>query len=385
VLSVDEARAIVLRDVPPPREIDVDLAAAAGSVLAEEVRIDRDLPPFDRAMMDGYAVRSADVGPRRVVEDIPAGRPASRPVGPGEASKIMTGAPMPEGADAVMPVEKADRAGELVTLREAARPGLHVAPRGSDLPKGALVLGRGHLLRPAEIGALAAAGRPRVKVFARPRVAVVATGDELVPAGAEPGPGQIRNSNGPMIAAQVRGLGLDGDDLGQVGDDRDAIRAKIREGLKRDVVILSGGVSAGDWDLVIPALEAEGIALAMHRVAIKPGKPFCFGPGVFGLPGNPVSAFVIFEVFVRPHLGRRMGADLERPRVRARLEGPGPKPVDRTHYLPARVRMGDDASAELLPWKGSADLFAVTKANAFAVIPPGAAVRRGERVECLLL
>ena len=242
------------------------------------------------------------------------------------------------------------------------------------------------MLRAAEIGALAAAGRTRLKVCAKPRCAVVATGDELVPAHETPSDGRIRNSNGPMIAAQVRALGLDCDDLGLVRDDRDEIRARIREGLKRDVLFLSGGVSMGDFDLVVPALADEGVTLKMHAVAIKPGKPFCFAPGVFGLPGNPVSAFVVFEVFVRPYLGRLMGADLERPRLLARLKSAGPKPVDRTHHVPARVALGGgEPSVELLPWKGSADLFAVTKANAFAVIPPGKSVLKGERVECLLL
>jgi molybdopterin molybdotransferase len=386
VLSVDEARAIVLRDVPPPREIEVDLSAALGAVIAEDVVLDVDMPPFDKAMMDGYAVRSADAGPRRVVEEIPAGRPPAKSVGPGEASKIMTGAPMPAGADAVQQVEKTARRGDRVELLEPAARGQNVALRGSDLPKGATVLARGHRLRPAELGALAAAGRPRVKVCAKPRCAVVATGDELVPAGELPGPGRIRNSNGPMLAAQVRELGLDCDDLGQVGDERDAIRERIREGLKRDVLLLSGGVSAGDWDLVIPALEAEGVSVKMHQAAIKPGRPFCFAPGVFGLPGNPVSAFVIFEVFVRPYLGRRMGADLERPRVLARLETAPPKPIERVHFVPARVRgEGGERAVETLPWKGSADLFTVVRANAFAVFPARSAVQKGERVECLLL
>jgi molybdopterin molybdotransferase len=184
----------------------------------------------------------------------------------------------------------------------------------------------------------------------------------------------------------VRELGLDCDDLGVVGDDAAAIRAGIREGLRRDLLLLSGGVSAGDWDLVIPALEAEGVTVRTHQVLIKPGRPFCFAPRVFGLPGNPVSAFVIFEVFVRPYLGRMMGADVARPRVRARLETAVTKRIDRVHYLPARVRYeGEEYAAELVPWSGSADLFAVTRANAFVVVPIQTSYEKGAKVECMLV
>jgi molybdopterin molybdotransferase len=225
-----------------------------------------------------------------------------------------------------------------------------------------------------------------VRVWARPRVAVLATGDELVPAEQRPGPGRIRNSNTPMVAAQVRAMGLTCDDLGLVGDDREAIRAGIREGLTRDVLLLSGGVSAGDWDLVIPALEAEGVTIRMHKVAIKPGRPFCFAPRVFGLPGNPVSAFVIFEAFVRPYLGALMGASLDRPRVRARLETPIPKKIDRVHFLPATVRYeGGEPVVSTVPWNGSADLFALARADAFVVVPIQTSYEKGARVECMLL
>jgi molybdopterin molybdotransferase len=214
----------------------------------------------------------------------------------------------------------------------------------------------------------------------------VATGDELVPADLRPGPGQIRNSNSWSISAQVRELGLECDDLGIVRDDREAIRSAIREGLKRDLLLLSGGVSAGDWDFVIPALEAEGVTLRMHQVLIKPGRPFCFAPRVFGLPGNPVSSFVIFEVFVRPYLGRMMGAERARSRVRARLDGSVARAIERVHYLPARVRYeGEGYVAELVPWQGSADLRAVTKANGFVVVPIGTTVEKGALVECMLL
>ncbi len=380
MLTVEEARRIVLAERPAPRAVEVDLAASLGAVLAEDGLSDLDMPPFDKAMMDGYAARAGDPGPLRVVEEIPAGRLPSLRIEAGACAKIMTGAPLPAGADAVQQVEKTRRDGDRVSFLEPLRPGQNVAPRGQDLKAGDLVLRAGRRLGPAEIGALAAIGRSRVRVEARPRVAVLATGDELVPAERRPGPGQIRNSNSPMLAAQVRTMGLECDDLGLVGDDPAAIRAAIREGRKRELLLLSGGVSAGDWDLVVPALEAEGVKLSLHQVLIKPGRPFCFAPGVFGLPGNPVSAFVIVEVFVRAYLG------LERPRIVARLETPLSKRIDRVHFLPATVRYeGGEPVVSALPWHGSADLFAVARADAFVIVPIQTSYEKGARVECMLL
>jgi molybdopterin molybdotransferase len=386
MLTVEQASDVILRDVPTLKVVELPLASGAGYVLAEECRSDLDMPPFDKSMMDGYAVRSSDPGPLTVLEEVPAGRVPSREVAPGTCIKVMTGAPVPAGADAVQQVEKTVREGDRVTLLAAVRPGQNVAPRASDLRTGQTVLGPGHRLRPAELGALAAIGKTRVRVFAKPRCAVLATGDELVAPDATPGPGQIRNSNTTQIAAQVRDLGLECDDLGVVRDDEAAIRSAVRDGLRRDVLIVSGGVSAGDWDLVIPALEAEGVRVAMHKVLIKPGKPFCFAPRVFGLPGNPVSSFVIFEVFTRPYLGRLMGVDLSRPRIRARLESGTAKSLDRVQYLPAVVdTTAVPPVARLLPWKGAADLFTVTRANAFVVVPLETPAQPGASVECMLL
>ena len=380
MLTVDQALDIILKGVPAPKTVEVALPSALGHVLAEECASDLDMPPFDKAMMDGYAVRSSDAGPLEVIEEVPAGKVPAREVRPGTCTKIMTGAPVPAGADAVQQVEKTSRDGDRVTLQAPVKPGQNIARRATDMRTGEVVLRPGHRLRAAEIGALAAIGRTRVLVQAKPRCAVLATGDELVAPDAKPGPGQIRNSNTSSIAAQVRSLGLECDDLGVARDDADSIRAAIREGLTRDLLILSGGVSAGDWDLVIPALEAEGVRIAMHQVLIKPGRPFCFAPGVFGLPGNPVSSFVIFEVFVRPYLG------FPRPRIRARLESEVRQKIERVHYLPARVRTeGAGYVAETVPWQGSADLFALTKANGFVVVPVQTTYTRGETVECMML
>jgi molybdopterin molybdotransferase len=386
MLTVDQALEIVLANVPRPRERQVPLSAAVGKVLREDCASDLDMPPFDKAMMDGYAVRSDDPGPLQVIEEIPAGRLPRKKVRPGTCSKIMTGAPVPPGADAVQQVEKTARQGDLVTLASPVRAGQNIAPRATDLGAGQVVLWTGHRIRPADIGALAAIGKTRLRAARGPRCAVVATGDELVPPSRKPGPGQIRNSNTASISAQVEALGLECADLGIVPDDTKQIRAAIRKGLRRDLLILSGGVSAGSWDLVIPALRAEGIELKMHQVLIKPGRPFCFAPRVFGLPGNPVSSFVIFEVFVRPYLGKLMGANLARPRVRARLQSEIRPNIDRVHFLPAQVSYdGAGYVARTVPWQGSADLFALTKANGFVVVPVHTTYGEGDMVDCMLL
>lgn len=386
MLTVDQAKEIILANVPPPPVLEVPLSGAPGHVLAEECASDLDLPPFNRAMMDGYAVRSADAGVLKVVGEVAAGKTSGNLVAGGTCIKIMTGAPVPEGADAVQQVEKTRRDGDQVTLLVPVKPGQNIAPRGSDLRRDEVILKPGHVLRAAETGVLAAIGKTRVRVFARPRCAVLATGDELVPPGVRPGPGQIRNSNSASLSAQVRELGLECDDLGMVPDEMAALRAAIREGLRREVLLLSGGVSAGDWDLVIPALEAEGVKLSLHQVLIKPGRPFCFAPGVFGLPGNPVSSFVIFEVFVRPYLGRRMGAQRERPRIRARLESEVLQNIERVHFLPARVRYEEgEYRAQTVPWASSADLAALTRANGFVIVPARTTSPKGSWVECMLL
>jgi molybdopterin molybdotransferase len=380
-LRVEEALRIVLDAAFPLPPEERPLAEVLGAVLAEDVAADADHPPFDRALMDGYAVRAADAGPLEVLEEIPAGRMPREALRPGTCSKIMTGAPLPAGADAVQQVEKTRVDGGRAILAEPVRPGQNVSPRGEEARAGQVMLRRGQRLRAAELGILASMGRAAVRTTRRPRVAIAATGDELVPAGERPGPGRIRNSNAWTLGGQVRSMGLVCDDLGIVRDDPAALRAAVKEGLARDVLILTGGVSAGDWDLVIPALEAEGVKISMHKVAIKPGRPFCFAPRVFGLPGNPVSAFVTFEVFVRPYLGALMGAGAPPPRLKARLVGDVPKAIDREHYLPAKLSEGPTATR--VPWKGSADLFALAAADAFVVIPPGRTAATGDLVEVL--
>ena len=313
---------------------------ALSRVLAGDVASDSDLPPFDRAAMDGYALRAEDVAGApaalEVVGEVRAGQWPDLTVGPGQAVRIMTGAPVPPGADAVQQVEKTQPLDEFrVTILSAVAEGANVAPRGSEVRAGDVVLARGRVIDPAAIAVLASAGRARVRVARRPVVALLVTGDEIVEVSATPAPGQIRNSNGPAVAAQARLAGAEVRLLGVAPDRQDAIAEALRAGLAADVLVVSGGVSAGDYDLVEPALLELGATFLFTKVAVKPGAPLVFGRRgatlVFGLPGNPVSAQVTFDLFVRPALLKMQGATVvSRPRVdgrapRRRQEPLGPE------------------------------------------------------------
>ncbi len=389
MISVGEAQQCVLERARPLPPVPVRLdASALGLVLAEDVAADLDVPPFAKAMMDGYAVRTADlpggVGRLTVTGEITAGRTPDRPVSAGEAVRIMTGAPLPDGADAVVMIEHTRPDGAGVQIAEAAlRPGLHVMPRGKEMRRGEIVLQTGARIRPQELGLLATVGRAEVRAHPAPRVAVLSTGDEVVEAPATPGPGQIRNGNGPMLLGQACRAGGVPRYLGIARDRIEELRSRVADGLRDDVLILSGGVSAGDLDLVPQALAEQGVQALFHRVAMKPGKPVLFGIKpredgdnrprlVFGLPGNPVSSMVCFELFVRPAIRVLMGLP-PGPRLRqAALAGDFHHRSDRPTYYPARLRTsGAGWRAEPVPWFGSPDLRAVTAANAFIVLAAG--------------
>jgi molybdopterin molybdotransferase len=384
MLSVAEAQALVLQHARPlPPEVVPLAPAALGLVLAEDVASDLDMPPYDKAMMDGFAVRAADLpegrGVLRVVDEVTAGQTPRRPVGPGEAIRIMTGAPLPAGADAVVMVERTRPAddGRVAIEDRPPAPGQNVLPCGKEMRRGETVLAAGTLLRPQELGVLATVGRVSARVHLAPAVAVLATGDELVEAGRTPGPGQIRNSNGPMLAAQVARAGGVPRPLGIAPDRVDRLRELMAEGLRSPVLILSGGVSAGKLDLVPGALQELGVAADFHKVEMKPGKPVFFGSRdghlVFGLPGNPVSSLVCFELFVRPAL-RRLGghADAGPRLVRAALAEDFAYRTDRPTYHPAWLEAGEQGwRVRAVPWFGSPDLRGLTRANAFVLFPAG--------------
>jgi molybdopterin molybdotransferase len=366
-------------------------------VLAEDVRSDSDLPPFDRAGMDGYALRAVDVAGAPVALEVEgevrAGQWPDLVVGPGQAVRIMTGAPVPPGATAVQPVEKTQPLDEFrVTILEPAAEGANVAPRGSEVRKGDIVLSRGRVIDPAAVAVLASAGKGRVRVARRPVVTVLVTGDEIVDVSAVPGPGQIRNSNGPAVAAQARLAGADVRLLGVAPDRQDATETMLRAGLPADVLVVCGGVSAGDYDLVEPALLELGAAFLFTKVAIKPGAPLVFGrlggTLVFGLPGNPVSAQVTFDLFARPALLKMQGARvLSRPRVRVELLAAVWNRSGRKSHVPVRVRFeGGRLVARPVRSMGSGDLAAHARANALAVIDAErTTAAAGETVEAVVL
>jgi molybdopterin molybdotransferase len=401
ILSVAEALRLVLRRARARRKGPSPLAEAAGLRLAAPVRADRDQPPFDRATLDGYAVRSSDpaVGsrPLAVVEAIYAGGAPRKTIRPGEAALVMTGAPVPRGADAVVRREEATPldGGARVILATGARPGDGVHRRASDARRGDVALEAGTLITPRVAAVLASLGCVRPRVFLPPRVAVGVTGDEIRPASARRlPPAAIRNSNGPTLEALVRAAGGVALPLGAAGDREPEILALVRRGLAAaDVLLVSGGVSAGDRDLVPPVLARAGVRRLFHKVDVKPGKPVWFGARgrilVFGVPGNPVSAQVTFALFVAPALAALRGEPAPGPTlVPALLAGKAPREGKRTAYRPASIRRAKDGTirARILPWNGSGDFVGFARADALVLREGGApAAREGARVEVLLL
>ncbi|MBS0203918.1 MAG: molybdopterin molybdotransferase MoeA [Planctomycetes bacterium] len=387
MLTISEAFDRLLATVAPLAAQTLPLSESLGLTLAEDVVASADSPPFDKALMDGFAVRSEDLvggsASLAVVDVVTAGRVPSRPVGPGEAVQIMTGAPLPEGADLVVKVEESVPDGTMVRLTtRSTTAGTNILRRGTSVRTGAVVLQCGQKLNGARIGALAELGRARVLVHRRPTVAVLATGDELVPADQQPGPGQIRNSNQSMLVAQVQAAGAIPVPLGIARDNRDDLRSKILEGLKYDALVLSGGVSAGTLDLVPGELTAAGVREVFHKVEMKPGKPVWFGHRnrsdasdaaanhVFGLPGNPVSSMVCFELFVRTAIRRLMGeANVLPQSIPAKLEHDYSARADRPTYHPARLTWSPDGPVvTLVPWHGSSDLCGTVAANGMAFL-----------------
>ncbi len=401
--TLDEAVADVIAAAAPLGEASVHLIDSLGLVLAEDVASDVDSPPHDKSMVDGYALQAVDLaaGPASLVvlEEVTAGALPSKQVSPGTATRIMTGAPLPNGADAVVMVERTSSAKptsaggpEHVRIDESpVKPGQNILRRGTSFSRGNVVLPRGAVVRQIEIGLLAEVGRTNVTVIRRPRVAVLSTGNELVPAEQTPGPGMLRNSNGPLLAAAVGRAGGEAIDLGVAHDVRSELAEKIAIGLRADVFLLSGGVSAGALDLVPGVLAEKGVREIFHKLSLKPGKPVWFGvhdaqrggdhPAgaglartlVFGLPGNPVSTLVTFELLVRPAISVLAGRGpkgLEE--ATARLASEFAQRGDRTTLHPARLsRQGETLWAEPLAWRGSADLRSLAAADAFLWLPAG--------------
>jgi molybdopterin molybdotransferase len=394
MLSVEQAQAEILgraRSLPTER---VDIVAALGRVLAEPIRSTRRIPPWPNSSMDGYAVRAMDTRPAatlKVIDRVVAGSLPTRTVGAGEATRIFTGAPMPSGADAVVPQEDVDARDGVIALRGAVEPGAFVRPAGEDVREGDLVLEPGRPIGPAEIGLLATLGRTHLMVGRRPRVAVLSTGNELADLGTEPTPAQIPNSNTYSLMAQITEAGGLPLNLGVAPDRLDAIAERITRGSEADVLVTSAGVSVGELDLVREALVNAGAELHLWKVDMRPGKPITFGSlagrPVFGLPGNPVSAMVTFEMFVRPMLlamqGRRATS---RPRVRATVVAPIVNRGSRRGYLRVTLEPRDGRwRARLTGDQGSGILRSMVLGDGLAVLPGDTAVAAGEEVEVIVL
>ncbi len=389
MITVAEALALVRAEALPLAPRTLPAADCLGLALAEPVDCDLDSPPYDKSLVDGYALSAAELvdgaAELEVIERVTAGQVPSRALGPGQAIQIMTGAPLPQGADTVAMVENTTTlsggAIERVQIRNSPlAPGRNVLRQAASMRAGDRVLPTGALLGPAQLGLAAEVGRSHLAVIPAPSVAVLSTGNELVPPDHRPGPGQIRNSNGIMLSAQARALGCPVLDLGIAGDDEAALAAAIARGLEARVLVLSGGVSAGVLDLVPSVLEQLGVRQVFHKVRLKPGKPLWFGVRasqdgnhlVFGLPGNPVSSFVCWELLVAPAIAALAGRPVDRQPGKARLRGEFLHRGDRPTYHPAVLVFDHDGpQVELVRWQGSADLRGLAQANVLVHFPAG--------------
>jgi molybdopterin molybdotransferase len=400
MIEYPQARELVLAAARKRPAEDVPLSKALGRTLAREVKAREDIPPFTKATMDGYAVRAEDTrpGPERtdvrleVLADLPAGQVPRKAVGHGQAVRIMTGAPLPAGADAVVMVEDTASDERAVVIRRAVRAGDNIGVAGEDLKKGETAVEAGAVIGPAEIGMLAAAGLARVPVVRRPKLAVISTGDEIVEPGLPKRRGQIRNSNGPALTALAAQAGADALYLGIARDRRASLAARLAKARGADILVLSGGVSVGDYDLVKSELEASGVRPVFWQVRIKPGKPVFFGVRgrqlVFGLPGNPTSSMVTFHLFVRPAIDRLLGRTAVGPEpARAVLGETITLKPGRTQFLRG-ILAGRGPVLTAVPYadQRSGVLRSMVRGRILIVVPADAGrIEAGREVDILLL
>ena len=404
MIPVEDARERILSHVSGLGQERVELARALHRVLAEDVAAARDIPPWANSSMDGYALRAADTqtasaaGPARLVVAgrVAAGAMAERPLRAGESFRIFTGAPLPDGADSVIPQEDVREDGGALLVPRPVTMGEFVRPRGEDMQAGETALARGRVLGAAEIGLLATLGRPHVSVVRRPQVGILSTGDEIVDLGGAPGPGQIPNSNTYSLMAQVAEAGAVAVNLGVARDRLEDIEARLRWGLRCDVLISSAGVSVGEHDFVKAALTRLGAVQHLWLVDMRPGKPIAFASiaralggdlPVFALPGNPVSAMVTFELFVRPALLRMTGrARIDRPVITARALAPIDNPGRRRGYLRVTLVPAEGGfGARLTGDQSSGILRSMVAADGLAVVPGDTTIAAGEAVTVILL
>jgi molybdopterin molybdotransferase len=395
----DALSKVIARAGPLPAET-VTLTGLLGRTLAQNVRTRAPVPPFAKATMDGYAVRAEDTHPQvasqpaelEVIEDLPAGGISRRVIGPGQAVRIMTGAPLPKGADAVVMVEDAEGSGTRVKVLRTVAPGDNIGKAGEDLHKGELILEKGDVIGPAEVGMLASLGLASVRVTRRPKLAVIATGDEIVEPGRKAGPGRIWNANGYSLLSLARQAGAEASYLGIARDKRSQLKLKIKPAGAADILVLSGGVSVGDYDLVKEELQNLGVQPVFWQLRIKPGKPTFFGVRgkqlVFGLPGNPTSAMVMFHLFTRPAIDKMLGR--RHPGLRsakAVLEEEIILHPGRTQFLRG-VLSGEGPVLRVSPFpdQRSGVLKSMVKSRALIVVPADSSrIEVGRAVDILLL
>jgi len=400
MISVEAALEKILSHIQPLGFEKVSLLESQGRVIAEDIYASRDIPPLDNSGMDGYAVRYVDIQQAsssqsvrlEIIEDLPAGSVSKKTLEKGQAIRIMTGAPIPRGADAVVQVEDTTKEDRFAQIFRAVPFGENIRRAGEDVGKGDRVISKGDLIRPAEVGMLASVGRSFVSVFQRPLVAILCTGEELVDVDGRLDEAKIVSSNSYTLAAQVKDSGAIPIQLGIARDRKEDIEEKLRQGIRADVLISSAGISVGDYDLVKDVLKDLGMEMVFWKVAMKPGKPLAFGTiagkPAFGLPGNPVSSMVSFEQFVRPSLLKMMGHhQLFRPTIEAILKEDIQKEPGRRHYIRALVSFEKDRYfVTTTGAQGSGILRSMVKANGLVVIPENQEkVRAGEKVLVQLL
>ncbi|GER81972.1 MAG: molybdopterin molybdotransferase MoeA [Thermogemmatispora sp.] len=401
MISVEEAQERMLATIQPLPAITVALAEAAGLVLAEDVIAKEDLPPFANSAMDGYALRSADTRMEhgrparlRVIGTIAAGYVTEQAIEPGTAMRIMTGAPVPRGADAVIQIEltRSDPTdSSWVEILQEVAPGNNIRAAGEDIRRGQRVLSQGSEIGPWEIGVLATVGQARVKVIRRPRVAIVSTGDEIIDVGEPLQPGKIRNSNGYLLEAAVRRAGAEALRLGVARDTEESLRQVFSQAMQHDLIITSGGVSVGEFDLVKRIMNEQGV-IDFWQINMRPGKPLAFGRigqvPLLGLPGNPVSAAVTFELFGRPLIRKLLGhRRLHRPQVEVTVEDGVSERTPRRHYVRAQVRREQGRFvARTTGHQGSHITTSLLNANALVIVPEGGKILKpGETAQAIML
>jgi len=395
MISVDKALGIILENVFSLDTVTTGINSAFGRVLAEDIVSDIDIPPFNKSAMDGYAVRASDLSDvpsvLKVIDSISAGSISRKKLQPGTCVKIMTGAPVPEGADAVVMIEDTELVSDAsVSFTKKVKPGQNVCTRGEDVTKGTTILRKGTVIKGPEIAVCASVGRVFINVVRTPTVGIVSTGSEIVEPSHPLEVGKIRNSNGPMLESLVKGTGFSAEYLGLARDNEDELSEVMARGFRKDVLLLSGGVSMGDYDLIPEILEKQGAQVLFHKVRVKPGKPLLFakkdGCQIFGIPGNPVSNFTTFFMFIKPALFKMMGrSDYPPEFIDAMLATDFTNTSKRVLVVPSSCWV-ERGMFNVTPFmlNGSADIVGCIGANCLSIMEEGVH-KKGERIRVLLL